>query len=114
MLATVLFELLKNLFALYIANFSSYSGAYGALGGILLFLLWTYLTSNILLIGAELAAEYPRVLRGDYDEQAAAGGPPLRETVRRTVRGLFLPPRDEPDGDEPDEDEPEAGGGDDA
>ena len=108
-LATVLFEVLKNLFALYIANFSNYSGAYGALGGILLFLLWTYLTSNILLIGAELASEYPRVLRGDYDEQeATAGGPPLRETVRQTVRGLFLPQRDEPDGDEP-----EADGGDD-
>ena len=104
-LATVLFELLKNLFALYIANFSNYSGAYGALGGILLFLLWTYLTSNILLIGAELAAEYPRVLRGDYDEQeAAAGGPPLRETVRRAVRGLFLPQRDEPEGNEPEAD----------
>ena len=105
-LATVLFELLKNLFALYITKRGSNSGAYGALGGILLFLLWTYLTSNILLIGAELAAEYPRVLRGDYDEQeASSGGPPLRETVRKAVRGLFLPQRDEPDRDEPEADD---------
>ena len=83
-LATVLFELLKNLFALYITNLSSNTGAYGALGGILLFLLWTYLTSNILLIGAELAAEYPRVLRGDYDEQEASSGPPA--SARRRGR----------------------------
>ena len=67
-LATVLFELLKNLFALYVANFNNYAGAYGALGILLLFLLWIYLTSTILLVGAELAAEYPRVMLGDYDD----------------------------------------------
>ena len=102
-LATVLFEVLKNAFAIYIANFSN-TGAYGALGGILLFLLWTYLTSNILLIGAELAAEYPRVLRGDYDEAAApepAEKRTLRETAQRTVRGLFLQERDEEEGSLP-------------
>ncbi|MCH7510947.1 MAG: YihY/virulence factor BrkB family protein [Chloroflexi bacterium] len=100
LLATVLFEVLKNAFAIYIANFNSYAGAYGVLGGLLLFLLWTYLTSNILLIGAELASEYPRVLRGDYDEETPAepqAKRPVSETVRRAVRGLFLPPRDEPD-----------------
>ena len=99
-LATVLFELLKNLFALYVANFNSYAGAYGALGILLLFLLWTYLTSNILLIGAELAAEYPRVMRGDYDNLPSGPSRPLRENVRRAVRNLFLSPFDD------DEDEP--------
>ncbi len=94
-LATVLFELLKNLFALYIANFNNYAGAYGALGGLLLFLLWTYLTSNILLIGAELASEYPRVMRGDYDNLPS--GPPrtLAENTRRFVRNLVLAPFDD-------------------
>ena len=103
LLATVLFELLKNAFALYVANFNSYAGAYGALGGILLFLLWTSLTSNILLIGAELASEYPRVLRDDYDDvQTQEGpGPGLPETARRAVRGLFLRQRDEPPKAEP-------------
>ena len=97
-LATVLFELLKNGFAIYIANFNSYAGAYGALGGILLFLLWTYLSSNILLIGAELAAEYPRVLRGDYDEAEAQPKEQrnIPKTVLRGLRGLFVPPKDEP------------------
>ena len=97
LLATLLFELLKNAFALYVANFNSYAGAYGALGGILLFLLWTYLTSNILLIGAELASEYPRVLRGDYDEADAQPkeSRSIQETARRALRGLFLQDRDE-------------------
>ena len=90
--ATVAFELLKNLFALYVANFDSFAGAYGALGGILLFMLWTYLTANILLVGAEVASEYPRVRRGDYDVPEGEAGParPLSETVRRAVRGLFV------------------------
>jgi len=96
-LATALFELLKNLFAIYIANFNNYDVAYGALGGILLFMLWTYLTATILLLGAEMAAEHPRVMRGDYAQTGP--GTPLRETVLRTVRGLFVrhpEPSDEP------------------
>ena len=102
-LATVLFELLKNLFALYVANFNNYAGAYGALGILLLFLLWIYLTSNILLMGAELAAEYPRVMRGDYDNLPAGPSRPLKENVRRIVRNLFLSPFDDPDDDDDDE-----------
>jgi membrane protein len=89
LLATVLFEVLKNGFALYIDNFSNYDLAYGALGGILLFLLWTYLTASILLLGAELASEYPRVRDGLYAE---AEGPsqPLREQALRVAKGLFV------------------------
>ncbi len=103
LLATILFELLKNLFALYIANFNNYAGAYGALGGLLLFLLWTYVTSNILLIGAEVAAEYPRVMRGDYDNLPPGPQRSLTENVRRAVRNLFLSPLDIIDGDGDDE-----------
>ena len=65
---------------------------------LLLFLLFVYLSANILLVGAELAAEYPRVLRGDYDEEEAAqdgGGGSIGETVGRLVRGLFLHERDD-------------------
>ena len=98
LIAALLFELLTNGFAFYVANFNSYAVAYGALGSILLFLLWTYLASNILLVGAELAAEYPRVLRGDYDEAEAQPKEKrsMPQTVFRTVRGLFVPPKDEP------------------
>jgi len=89
LLATVLFEAVKNGFALYIANFSNYDLAYGALGGVLIFLLWTYITASILLFGAELAAEYPRMRAGVYP---GAGGPgkPLRQQALGAVKGLFV------------------------
>ncbi len=83
LLATVLFELLKNIFAIYVAHFGTYDIVYGSLGGILLFLTWVYLTANILLLGAELAAEYPRVMRGDYAEAAAAAAPGAKEALSR-------------------------------
>jgi membrane protein len=92
LLATVLFEILKNGFAIYIANVGNFDAVYGSLGVLLLFMLWTYLAASILLLGAELASEYPRVLSGRYDEESsgAAPSPPLATRMRRMVRGLFV------------------------
>jgi membrane protein len=57
LLATVLFELSKHGFAFYVSHFNSYRAIYGALGGVMLFMLWTYLAAIILLIGAEFVSE---------------------------------------------------------
>jgi len=78
-----------------VANFATYDIVYGSLGGILLFLTWIYLTANILLLGAELASEYPRVLRGDYAEAAAAPAPlrakeALSRRAWRLAKGLVV------------------------
>lgn len=62
LLAAVLFEAGKNIFAWYLANFANYSLVYGSLGAVIAFLFWSYLSALILLLGAELAAEYSRLL----------------------------------------------------
>jgi membrane protein len=47
-------------FAIYVANFGSYNKTYGALGGVVVFLLWMWLTNVAILFGAEVNAETER------------------------------------------------------
>jgi membrane protein len=63
--AALLFEVLKRLFALYVAEFPSYEALYGALAALPLFLVWMYLAWGVVLFGAEVAASIPewRALR---------------------------------------------------
>ena len=44
------------LFGIYVANFSSYNATYGALGTLVIALIWAYMTSFLLLAGAEINA----------------------------------------------------------
>lgn len=46
--------IVSALFAVYTANFSSYSKTYGALASIVVLLLWLWLSSLLVLIGAEV------------------------------------------------------------
>ena len=65
-------------------------------GAVVAFLFWAYISSMILLLGAEVASEYPRVLAGKYEEaeepKVPAAKVPWRQRVRTIVRGLFIPP----------------------
>ncbi|MBF4605070.1 MULTISPECIES: YihY/virulence factor BrkB family protein [Curtobacterium] len=47
-------------FGFYVANFSNYNATYGSLGGVIVFLLWLWITNNALLFGAEFDAELER------------------------------------------------------
>jgi membrane protein len=53
--ASVIFELLKNLFGVIMTNFTSYQIIYGAFAAIPIFLLWVFLTWNIILMGVEIS-----------------------------------------------------------
>jgi membrane protein len=47
-------------FGIYVANFGNYSNSYGALGGVIVFLVWLHLTNSAVLLGLELNAELER------------------------------------------------------
>ncbi len=47
-------------FAFYAANFGSYDKTYGTLGGLVVFLVWMWITNSALLMGMELNAERER------------------------------------------------------
>jgi membrane protein len=47
-------------FSLYVNHFGNYNKTYGALAGVVVFMLWLYLTSYIVLLGAEINAEAER------------------------------------------------------
>lgn len=64
--AAIGFELAKHGFAFYVANFGNYNAIYGSIGAIIVFLVFVYLAANILLFGAEIASEWPRVRAGHY------------------------------------------------
>ncbi|MDE3096663.1 MAG: YihY/virulence factor BrkB family protein [Chloroflexota bacterium] len=109
--ATILFELLKNTFAIYVANYNNYDVVYGSLAGILLFLLYMFLSSNIVLIGAEVSSAFVRLERGEFAAEFTPGppGPPLAARLFVAVKGLFVrhhapapPPRPSEGAPEPD------------
>lgn len=92
LVATLLFEALKNGFAFYVANFNNFDVIYGSLGVVLLTLLFAYLSSAILLIGAELARTFLAYHSGVLlDELRPAGPqPPVATRALRAVKGLFV------------------------
>lgn len=79
----------QNLFAVYVAHFAHYNAIYGSLGAVIAFMFYVYLSSLILLLGAEVASEWPRTRRalerGEVEE-----GPPLSVQVKQILRGLWV------------------------
>lgn len=59
-LALVLWIVASIAFGFYVANFDSYNKTYGSLGAVISFLVWMWITNNVLLFGAEVNAELER------------------------------------------------------
>ncbi|WP_042373083.1 YihY/virulence factor BrkB family protein [Streptacidiphilus neutrinimicus] len=89
-LAVLLWLVLSAGFAAYVANFGSYNKTYGTLAGVIVFLVWLWLSNLAILLGLEFDAELAR-------ERAIEGGmSPAAEP--------YVPPRDTrkwPDNDRP-------------
>lgn len=58
--ATLLWLLATVLFGIYAANFADYNATYGALGAVVVLLMWLFVSSFAILIGAEINAEAER------------------------------------------------------
>ena len=80
MVAVLLWIAASAAFAFYVANFGSYNKTYGALGGVIVFLMWLWISNIAILLGAEFNAELER------GRQIEAGHPAEKEP--------FLEPRD--------------------
>ncbi|MDE2966748.1 MAG: YihY/virulence factor BrkB family protein [Chloroflexota bacterium] len=90
LVGALLFEALKHGFAFYLRNFSNYDAVYGSLGAAIALLFFVYLAACVLLFGAEIAAEWPRVMYGHYDDEddeaeEETGPTTLRERVRQAA-----------------------------
>ncbi|HET7734419.1 MAG TPA: YihY/virulence factor BrkB family protein [Nocardioidaceae bacterium] len=58
--AILVWVVASALFGLYVSNLASYNKTYGTLAGVIVFLLWLWLTNLALLFGAELDSELER------------------------------------------------------
>lgn len=63
--AMALWLLVSALFSLYVTNFGNYDETYGALAGVIVLLLWLFLSAFTVLLGAELNAEMEAQTRKD-------------------------------------------------
>ncbi|MGY1811617.1 YihY/virulence factor BrkB family protein [Blastococcus sp. SYSU D00820] len=81
--AILVWAVASALFAFYVANFGSYNKTYGALAGVVIFLIWFWLTNVALLFGIELDAEIERTKE-------------LKEGVPRAEKEIQLDARAEP------------------
>ena len=71
-------------FGFYVANFGSYDKTYGSLGGVIIFLVWLWISNLAVLFGAELDAELER-------SRQLEAGLPAEENLQLPAR---TPPKD--------------------
>jgi membrane protein len=67
-LAAVLWVIASMLFSWYASNFGNYNETYGSLGAVIGFMTWMWLSTTIVLIGAEINAEIEHQTAKDTTE----------------------------------------------
>ena len=83
-MAVVVWLIASAAFAFFVANFGAYDKTYGALGGVVVMLMWLWITNLALLFGHDLNAERER------SRELAEGRP-------RAEKEIQLEPRDKPE-----------------
>lgn len=100
MVGAVLFHGVRIGFSWYVANFGDFNLVYGSLAGIMVLLLWVYLSAMALVLGAEVAYVYSRTYGSGKGGQSlnefgatlgiGTGSQGFRGFIN-TVRGWFIP-----------------------
>jgi membrane protein len=83
LVAIVVWAVASAAFAFYVSNFSSYDKTYGTLAGLVVLLLWFWITNLAILFGHQMNAERERSAE-------------IEEGLPRAEKEIQLEPRDEP------------------
>ncbi len=83
-IAVLIWVVASAAFAFFVANFSSYNKTYGSLAGIIIFLVWLWISNVAVLFGAELNAE---LARGRLLEAGVSAENNLSATPRMEAKG---------------------------
>lgn len=83
LVAIVVWAIASALFAFYVSNFGSYDKTYGTLAGLVVLLLWFWITNLAILFGHQMNAERERSAE-------------MEEGLPRAEKEIQLEPRDEP------------------
>ena len=90
-IVTVIWAVVSIGFSLYVDNFGSYDKTYGAIAGVIVLMLWLYLTCFLVLLGAEINSEAEHQTAHDTTE-----GPPRPMGERGATMADELPDPPEP------------------
>ncbi|WP_369254175.1 YihY/virulence factor BrkB family protein [Geodermatophilus amargosae] len=88
---TVIWALVSLGFSFYVNNFGSYDKTYGTIAGVIVLMLWLYLTCYLVLLGAEINSESEHQTAEDTTE-----GPPVPMGQRNATMADELPDPPEP------------------
>lgn len=55
-------------FSFYVSNFANYANTYGSIGGLIILLVWLYLSSLVIMLGAEATASYVAIFKGGLSD----------------------------------------------
>jgi membrane protein len=91
LIVTIVWVLVSLAFSVYVDNFGSYDKTYGAIAGVIVLMLWLYLTCFLVLLGAEINSEAEHQTAHDTTD-----GQPQPMGRRGAVVADTLPERAEP------------------
>jgi len=85
--ATIAFEVVKNVYVLYVREYSVYTSVYGSMGSIVALLVWVYVSAIILLFGSLITSRYSKYTESIKREIVNVAGAGKTPAIRGTAVG---------------------------